>query len=83
MKKKKSLTQKKTPKIEMSFEEAVEELKTTTEELEQGKLSLDMSMQLYENGMKLATYCFELLNRAEIKIQEINANHQIDVDRSE
>ena len=49
---------KKKPKIEMSFEEAVEQLKTTTEELEQGKLSLDRAMELYENGMELAKYCF-------------------------
>ncbi|GIT15463.1 MAG: hypothetical protein CM1200mP37_0440 [Chloroflexota bacterium] len=41
--------------------------KTTTEELEQGKLSLDRAMELYENGMELATYCFELLNKAEKK----------------
>jgi len=81
MGKKKSSDQKKTFKVGMSFEEAVEELKTTTVELEQGKLSLDRSMELYENGMKLATYCFELLNSAEIKIKEINANHQIDVSR--
>tara|TARA_B100001750_G_scaffold53174_1_gene40377 strand:- start:15481 stop:15711 length:231 start_codon:yes stop_codon:yes gene_type:complete len=74
---------KKKPKIEMSFEEAVEQLKTTTEELEQGKLSLDRAMELYENGMELAKYCFELLNKAEIKIQEINVNHQIDVDKEE
>ncbi|MBM24943.1 MAG: exodeoxyribonuclease VII small subunit [Chloroflexi bacterium] len=74
---------KKKPKIEMSFEEAVEQLKTTTEELEQGKLSLDRAMELYENGMELATYCFELLNKAEIKIQEINVNHQIDLDKEE
>jgi exodeoxyribonuclease VII small subunit len=83
MVKKKLLNQKKTSKIEMSFEEAVEELKTITEELEQGKLSLDRSMELYENGMKLATFCFELLNSSEIKIKEINANHQIDVGRDE
>ncbi|MCH2308503.1 MAG: exodeoxyribonuclease VII small subunit [SAR202 cluster bacterium] len=74
---------KKKPKIEISFEEAVEQLKTTTEELEQGKLSLDRAMELYENGMELATYCFELLNKAEIKIQEINVNHQIDLDKEE
>lgn len=74
---------KKKPKIEMSFEKAVEQLKTTTEELEQGKLSLDRAMELYENGMELATYCFELLNKAEIKIQEINVNHQIDIDKEE
>ena len=74
---------KKKPKIEISFEEAVEQLKTTTEELEQGKLSLDRAMELYENGMELATYCFELLNKAEIKIQEINVNHQIDIDKEE
>ena len=74
---------KKKPKIEMSFEEAVEQLKTTTEELEQGKLSLDRAMELYENGMELAKYCFELLNKAEIKIQEINVNHQIDLDKEE
>tara|TARA_Y100001960_G_C14178422_1_gene589032 strand:+ start:179 stop:409 length:231 start_codon:yes stop_codon:yes gene_type:complete len=74
---------KKKSKIEMSFEEAVEQLKTTTEELEQGKLSLDRAMELYENGMELATYCFELLNKAEIKIQEINVNHQIDLDKEE
>ena len=43
---------KKKPKIEISFEEAVEQLKTTTEE-------------------------------AEIKIQEINVNHQIDLDKEE
>ena len=58
-------------KGDTSFEELYTELEVTIEKLEQGNLSLDESLALYERGMELAKRCSTLLDRAEVRIQEL------------
>lgn len=54
-----------------SFEELYTELEATIERLEAGNLKLDDSLALYERGMELAKQCSALLDRAELRIQEL------------
>lgn len=54
---------------EMNFEEAMQELETITAKLEKGDLSLDESVSNFEEGMKLAKKCNDILEKAEKKIK--------------
>jgi exodeoxyribonuclease VII small subunit len=52
-----------------SFEEHLTQLETVVERLERGDLSLDESVRLFEEGMKLSTACKQELEQAEGRIQ--------------
>lgn len=65
---------KKSINPEPSFEELYTELETTIEKLEGGNLSLDDALALYERGMELAKQCGGMLDRAELRIQELAPN---------
>lgn len=54
---------------EMSFENAMQELEEITGKLEKGNLSLDESVASFEEGMKLAKKCNNILEDAEKKIK--------------
>jgi exodeoxyribonuclease VII small subunit len=51
------------------FEEQLTALETVVERLEKGDLSLDESVQLFEEGLKLSNACKSELEAAEGKIQ--------------
>lgn len=54
-----------------SFEEAFQELEKTVQRLEEGDLTLQESMALFERGMELVRYCGQLLDEAEIKVKTL------------
>jgi len=66
--------------MELTFEQAILKLEEIAARLESGELSLDESMKLYENGVKLSDYCTKQLQTAETKIIELkellNKNEQ-------
>lgn len=55
-------------KEDINFEDAMKELEKIAEELEKGNLSLDESVNKFEDGMKLSKKCSDLLDTAEKKI---------------
>lgn len=55
-------------KKELNFEEAMEKLEKISTELEDGKLTLDKSVEKFEEGMKLSKACNDILEKAEKKI---------------
>ncbi len=55
-------------KKELNFEEAMEKLEKISTELEDGKLTLDESVEKFEEGMKLSKACNDILEKAEKKI---------------
>ncbi len=65
---------KKSIPSELSFEDLYTELETTIDKLEAGNLSLDDALALYERGMDLTKKCSALLDRAELRIQELAPN---------
>ena len=56
---------------ELSFEEAYSRLEETVHALEEGGLSLAEATRLFEDGMRLARLCSELLSSAEMKITRL------------
>lgn len=58
-------------KHDVSFEQLYNELEATIEKLEEGNLSLDDALALYQRGIELATECGTMLDDAELKIQEL------------
>jgi exodeoxyribonuclease VII small subunit len=52
-----------------NFETSLLELEKIVRELEQGDLSLEESLKLFEDGVKLSRECQERLNQAERRIE--------------
>lgn len=52
-----------------SFEESLTALESVVERLEKGELSLEESVRLFEEGVKLSNACKKELDAAEGKIQ--------------
>lgn len=52
-----------------NFEKALEELEKIVGQLEDGKLSLSESLELFEKGIKLARFLREELEKAEKKVE--------------
>ena len=55
------------------YEKSVERLEEIVSKLEDGNLSLEESMKLFEEGTKLSTACYDVLKKAEQKITDINS----------
>lgn len=55
-------------KEELNFEEAMKQLEEIANVLENGNLSLDESVNKFEEGMKLSKKCNNFLDQAEKKI---------------
>ncbi len=56
---------------EMSFEDAMAALEKVVRDLEQGTVSLDQSITLYEQGAQLKAHCEALLKAAEERVEKI------------
>lgn len=55
---------------ESDFKESIEKLEKIANEISKSATSLDDAIKLYEEGMKEATKCKKLLEKAEQKIIE-------------
>lgn len=54
-----------------TFENALQSLKDIVEKLENGSLSLEESLKLYEEGVKLTAFCDKELKSAKLRISEL------------
>ncbi len=54
----------------MTFEENLSALSDITKKLEEGKLTLEESVELYQKGVSLSVECTKQLEKAKIKINE-------------
>ena len=61
----------KSPVEELSFEQAFDEMEQIVRQLEDGQLSLDDSLALFERGQALTLRCQQLLENAELKVQQL------------
>ena len=53
---------------DMNFEDAMKALEEIANELENGEISLDKSVEKFEKGIKISKKCNEILEKAEKKI---------------
>lgn len=58
--------------MKLTYEEAYEKLEDILMKLESKNTSLDDSLRLYEEGIKLFKHCNKLLEDAEFKISKFN-----------
>lgn len=59
------------PVVQLSFEQAFQQLEAIVAQLERGELPLDQSLELYAQGQRLVAYCAQLLDQAELRVREI------------
>jgi len=57
----------------MTFEQAFTQLEETVQRLEAGNLSLEESIALFEEGMRLAQLCGTRLDQAELRVSQLVA----------
>ncbi len=56
----------------LSFEAAFEELEEIVVKLESGEITLEDSVKLFERGQQLSAYCHAILEKAELRVSQIN-----------
>ena len=66
-----------------SFENALQRLEAIVQQLEKGELTLEDSLKLYEEGIRLSRLCHERLEEAEGRIELLvkNARGEVAIDR--
>jgi len=57
---------------ELCFEDAFEALEAAVRQLEEGNLTLEESIALYQRGMRLARRCSQVLDEAELQVQQLS-----------
>jgi exodeoxyribonuclease VII small subunit len=60
----------------LSFEQAFEQLEAAVEALQDGQMPLERALNYYEEGMKLAQHCNELLEKAELRVQQLRVTSE-------
>ena len=56
----------------LSFEDSIKQLKAIVEQIEQGEIPLQDSLDQYEKGMTLIKHCRTILQQAEERIEKIS-----------
>lgn len=59
-------------KKEQTFEASMKKLETIVKKLETGEQSLEKSLELFEEGTHLASYCYKILENAEKTVAELS-----------
>ena len=58
--------------MELTYEVAIKRLEEIVDLLEKGSISLDDSIKLYEEAVKLSDFCHKKLENAKQKITDLN-----------
>ncbi|MFZ9011221.1 MAG: exodeoxyribonuclease VII small subunit [Anaerohalosphaeraceae bacterium] len=67
---------KKNETLEISFEQAIEDLTGIVNKIETGQVSLAESLEQYEKGMAMIKHCRGILLDAEKRIEQIAGNEE-------
>lgn len=67
----------------ITFEQALSKLDEAVKAIEAGGLTLSQSTQLFEEGMKLARICSDMLTSTELKISRIRTAYGEQTDMTE
>ncbi|MFA5374561.1 MAG: exodeoxyribonuclease VII small subunit [Dehalococcoidia bacterium] len=62
----------------LSFEQSLKRLEKITETLQEGGMPLEEMIALFEEGAALAKTCHERLNKAELKLSEVQTMFEKD-----
>ena len=61
---------------DLSFEDAYTRLEAAVAALQDGQMPLERALHYYEEGMKLAQHCNELLQKAELRVQQLGVDEE-------
>ena len=67
-----------TPVEELTYEQAFQELEAIVAMLEIEEQSLDDAIAIFERGQLLARHCADLLDKAELKVQQLSGEELTD-----
>ena len=62
----------------MTFEQAIKRLEEIVNLLENNQISLDESVDLFQEGVQLSQYCLKKLENVENKVSKILINGQLE-----
>jgi exodeoxyribonuclease VII small subunit len=65
------------PENKLTFEQAYADLEKIVAQLESGDLTLEEAVALYEQGQRLARLCGEMLDSAELRVQQVTESGEI------
>ena len=65
---------------ELTYEQAYAELEGIVAALESGEHTLEEAIAQYERGQALAKYCANLLDKAELEVQQLAGDQIVDFD---
>ena len=63
---------------EVDFESALKELETLVSRMESGELSLDESLKAFERGVELTRKCQSSLEAAELRVQTLTQDKELE-----
>ena len=66
------MTAPKRNEAKQTFEQSLRRLEEIVERLEQGDVSLDDSIRMYEEGIALSRACMDRLTQAEVKLKKLS-----------
>ena len=69
--------------IKLSFEKALSELEEIVDNLENGSIDLEKSIEFYTRGSHLKAHCQQKLNDAVLKLEEIKVSSDGKVSKKE
>lgn len=58
--------------VKLTYEDAIKRLEEILVKLDDGSLSLDESVKLFEESTKLAVFCNDYLEKAKLKVIELS-----------
>ena len=63
---------------ELTFEQAMEQLEQIVTRMEEGNLTLEESLKQYEQGVKLTSFCEQILKTAQLRVMELKPEEKTD-----
>lgn len=69
---------KKTGVSDLNFEQAFEELQKVVTDLENEQHALEEALALFERGQELAKQCTVLLEKAELRVQQLTEEGELE-----
>jgi exodeoxyribonuclease VII small subunit len=72
------MTKNPTPVEELTYEKAYAELEGIVATLEGEERTLNEAIAQYERGQALAKHCADLLDKAELKVQQLSGDEMAD-----
>ena len=62
----------------LNFEDSLDQLEQLVTQIENGELSLDESLKVFEKGIQLTQHCQKTLSEAEQKVKILTENQELE-----